>query len=243
MRIVSLAPSNTEILYELGAGDQIVGTTSLCDHPETVKNKPSLGGWTNPNYDKLEELEPDLVLASDDLQDNIVEEVKKLGIKISQVKPHTLEEVYNSIEKIGQIIDKEKEAYELVNRMRSDLDNIHLEKKHRIYCEEWVEPQMVSGNWIPGLIEKIGGDYPIEEGVRSREIELNLLQRFDPEYIILNVCGAGTGIDEKVVRERDQWENISAVQNENIYVVDDVLLNRPGPRLVDGARRIKKIID
>lgn len=242
MRIVSLAPSNTEILFELGAGDQVVGTTTLCDFPQEAVEKPSVGGWTNPRVDRLEELEPDLVIASDDLQDGAVERVREAGYEVLQVKPHSLEEVFESIREIGEKIDREEEADEIVQEMESGLEEIELEDSPRIYCEEWMNPPMVSGNWIPGLIQRIGGEYFIEEG-RSRKFDIEKLTEFDPEYIFLNVCGAGENLSTEEITKRDEWQELAAVENKDVYVVDDALLNRPGPRLVEGAKRITEIIE
>lgn len=242
MKIVSLAPSNTEILYSLGAEDRIVGTTSLCDHPDEAVEKPSVGGWTNPRVDRLEELEPDLVIASDDLQDGAVERVEDAGFEVSQVKPHTLGEVYQSIIEIGEAVNRGREAENLVEQMRAELESIELEGSPRIYCEEWMDPPMASGNWIPGLVEIIGGEYFITEGERSRKFELEKLKDFDPEYIFLNVCGAGENLSPEEVLKRDEWQEITAVKEENVYIIDDALLNRPGPRLVDGARSIAEIV-
>lgn len=242
MRIVSLAPSNTEILFELGAEDQIIGTTALCDFPEKAVNKPSVGGWTNPRIDRLEELEPDLVIASDDLQDGAVERVREAGFEVLQVKPHSLEEMYESFREIGKRVNREEEADELVQNIKAELEEINLEGSARIYCEEWMNPPMVSGNWITGLIKQIGGEYFIDEG-RSHEIDLEELKEFDPEYIILNVCGAGESLSPDEIMKREEWQEIQAVQNEDVYIIDDALLNRPGPRLIEGARRIAEIID
>lgn len=242
MRIVSLAPSNTEILFELGAGDQVIGTTALCDFPEEAIEKPSVGGWTNPRVDRLEELEPDLVIASDDLQDEAVERVREAGYEVLQVKPHSLKEVFDSIREIGKKIGREAEAEELVQEMESELEQINLEGSPRIYCEEWMNPPMVSGNWIPGLIERIGGEYFIEEG-RSQRFDIEKLKDFDPEYIFLNVCGAGENLSPKEIMKRDGWQTLTAVENENVYIVDDALLNRPGSRLVEGAKRIAEIVE
>lgn len=241
MNIVSLAPSNTEILFELGAGDQVTGTTSLCDFPDEAVEKPSVGGWTNPRVDRLEELEPDLVIASDDLQDGAVERVREAGFEVLQVKPHSLDEVFESIKEIGERIDKQEEADHLVNQMKSELKEINLENSPRIYCEEWMDPPMVSGNWIPGLIRRIGGEYFVEEG-RSRKFDLEDLKKFDPEYIFLNVCGAGNNLSPDEIMKRDEWQEITAVKNEDVYVMDDALLNRPAPRLVEAAKKIAEKI-
>jgi iron complex transport system substrate-binding protein len=243
VRIVSLAPSNTEILYAIGAEEDIVATTSLCDYPEEAAKKPSIGGWTNPKISRIHEFDPDLVLASDDLQDEAVDEIQSEGYPVHQVKPHTLEEVYESIIEVGEKVDRREEAEELVKEMKRELKGIKLEDSPRIYCEEWMDPPMVSGNWISDLIREIGGEYFIEEG-RSREFPKENILEFDPEFIVMNVCGAGENLDGREVREqRSGWEDISAVENGNVYVIDDSLLNRPGPRLVEGAKRIEEIVD
>lgn len=243
MKIVSLAPSNTEILYAIGAEDEIVATTSLCNYPEEAVEKPSIGGWTSPRIDRIHEFDPDLVLASDDLQDEAVDAMMEEGYPVFQVKPHTLEEVYESIIEIGEKVDKKEEAEGLVEDMKEALKKIQLRGSPRIYCEEWMDPPMVSGNWIPDLISEIGGKYFIEGG-RSREFPLENLREFKPEHIVMNVCGAGENLQgQKILEEREGFEDLPAVENEKIYVIDDSLLNRPGPRLVEGAKKIKENID
>jgi len=89
--------------------------------------------------------------------------------------------------------------------MASELEEIEIEGSPKIYCEEWMNPPMVSGNWIPGLIETIGGIYFIKEG-RSHRFDLEELKEFDPEYIFLNVCGAGTNLSPEEILKREQWQ-------------------------------------
>ena len=241
MKILSAAPSNTEIIYKLGLEDQLIGTTSLCDYPEDAREKPSIGGWTQGiNYGKIDELNPDIILLSDQLQNQQASKLEAKDYEILQVNPETLEEVFESILKIGRKFDREKEASKLVSEMKSDIRKINLQSK-RIYCEEWMDPPMVSGNWIPGLIEAANGNYFIGEE-RSSEFDLENLKDFDPEYVFLNVCGAGENIDKKEILERPEWQNIKAVKNKNVHVIDDALLNRPSPRLVEGLKKIEEKI-
>ena len=238
MKILSAAPSNTEIIYKLGLQDQLIGTTSLCDYPEQALDKPSIGGWTQGiNYSKIDELNPDIILLSDSLQD---EQALKLSEKYEtlQVNPVNLEGVFSSILRIGRRFDREQKASKIIRKMEKEIESINLKNK-RIYCEEWMEPPMVSGNWIPDLIERANGEYFIDSG-RSREFELEDLESFDPEYIFLNVCGAGTNINPEKILERPKWKKISAVKNDNVYVIDDALLNRPSPRIVEGLKEIEK---
>lgn len=237
MRTVSLAPSNTEIIYRLGLEDQLVATTSLCDHPAEARKKESIGGWTQGiDFQRIRDLDPDVVLTSDSLQDKAVEELE--GLEVLHLTPQTVEEVYRSIERIGAKFDAEEDAEGLVEEMKEGLQEIEVERDPRIYCEEWMDPPMASGNWIPGLVDRIGGEYFLEEGERSREFKLEKLKEFDPEYIFLNVCGAGDNADRKELMKRPEWQEITAVKNGDVYVVHDALLNRPGPRLVEGAKFI-----
>lgn len=240
MRILSAAPSNTEILYALGLEDQVVGTTSLCNYPEEAREKPSIGGWSQGvNYDRIDELDPDIILMSDQLQDEQASKMEE-RYEILQVSPESLEEVFESIRKIAKRFGKEEDASKIVSEMKKEIEEIDLGGK-RIYCEEWMDPPMVSGNWIPGLIKEADGEYFIESG-RSRELHLEKLKEFDPEYIFLNVCGAGENIDSQEVLERPEWQDVTAVKNGDVYVVDDALLNRPGPRLVEGLKEIERNI-
>ena len=243
MDIVSLAPSNTEILYSIDAGDQVVATTSLCDYPEEAAKKPSIGGWTNPKISRIHEFDPDLVIASDDLQDEAVDKIHEEGYPVMQVKPHSLDEVFDSIREIGEAVDRSKEAEQLVNDMKEGIREARLEGSPRIYCEEWMDPPMVSANWIPDLIKRIGGRYFVEGG-RSRKYPFENLVEYDPEYIIFNICGAGENLDpEEIISRRSEWQDLTAVENGEVHKIDDSLLNRPGPRLVEAAKEIEKIVN
>ncbi len=243
MRIVSIAPSNTEILFALGAGEDVVATTSLCDYPIEAARKPSIGGWSRGvDFRKVEGLEPDLVLASDDLQDEVVDELASRGLRVEQFSPHTLEEVYQSIEAIGELTRRKERAEKLVTEMRERISRLKLPGSPRIYCEEWSDPPMVSGNWVPGIVERTGGKYFIEEGERSGEFDTRDLLEFDPEYIFLNICGAGTSTDESAVLNREEWSSVNALRQGNVFRIDDSLLNRAGPRLADGAEEMVNTI-
>lgn len=239
MRIVSLAPSNTEILYRLGLEDQILATTSLCSYPVEAAMKPSVSGWTDIDTEKVEEFNPDVAFASDDLQDCIVKDLRDSNVDVVQVRPHTLEEVYQSITKIGEVVNCKDKARKIVEEMRKRVNAVDLKAK-RIYCEEWMDPPMVSGNWVPGLIEAGNGKYFIEQGERSREFKLEKLKEFSPEHIFLNICGAGKNVDTRKLVQRGDWKSITAVRNSNVHIIDDALLNRPSPRLAEGLEQICK---
>jgi iron complex transport system substrate-binding protein len=242
VKLISAAPSNTEILFNLGKGGDIVATTSLCDHPEEARRKDSIGGWSKGlSVEKIVEHDPDLVFTSDSLQDEVREGIEEKGISTVHVAPESLEEVYHSILKIGRSINEKDKAREIVEEMKEQFDRIDLQGA-KVYCEEWSDPQMISGNWFPEMVGKCNGKYPISEG-RSREIDVEKLKDFNPDIAIMNICGAGNNPDVSELTERENWKSIRAVKEGNVYAVDDSLLNRPGPRLVEGMRKIEEIVN
>lgn len=244
-RLISLAPSNTEILYELGVEGRVVATTAVCDYPEGAVEKPSVGGWTNPDIDTVKEHEPDLVLATDELQDEAVERCEAEGLNVKQFTPTRLHDVFNTIKAIGELVERERKAWELVEEMNGrvrGLAAMTTEKEPRVYCEEWHEPPMIGGNWVPRMVDMVGGEYLIEEGERSREVSTEEMVAFNPEHIVLHYCGFSDEAVPEQVLEREGWQDITAVQEGNVHVIDDSLLNRPGPRLIEGMWELKKIL-
>ncbi len=237
MRILSLAPSNTEIVFKLESGDELIGTTSLCDYPSKAVELPSVGGWNSQiKYDKIYDLNPEIILTSDSLQEKARMKLQKDGFNVFHVEPTNLEELYQSIISIGTLLNKEENAKEIVQSMKKEIASINLQNS-KIYCEEWSKPPMVSGNWIPDLINEANGNYFIQKG-RSRKTNLTKLKKFDPDYIFLNICGAGEKADLNTVKSREDLSETKAVKNNNIYVINDSLLNRPSPRITEGLKEI-----
>ncbi len=237
-KIISLAPSNTEILYALGLGKHIIATTRFCDYPPDAKKKMKVGGWLDVDLAKVKRLNADLVLTSTFVQEKVVQDAKRYNINIVHLDPKTLDEVYESIRIIGELNYKQKEAEKLIERMRRAIELLQKKvlpgKKPRVYVEEWHAPPHASGNWVPELVAMAGGIYLIKKGERSKPITLPQIQTFNPEIIILSPCGFGSKMKTKMVLKRPGWKNIDAVKKKKVYVIDDSLLNRPGPRLVEG---------
>lgn len=246
MKIVSLAPSNTEILYALGAQDQIAAVTTFCDYPPEAKAKQKVGGWTNVDYDAVLALEPDMVLTSTVVQEPVLKKCAELGLKVFHFDPRTLEDVFGTVRGIGDLVGKKKEAETLVEEMRAKIDEIkNLTKdakmRPRVYAEEWHKPPFVCGNWIPELIAEAGGESMIDGGI-SREVGTEEIQKFDPHYIIVTWCGFGERAQAEKIKFREGWEDVYAVKNDRIIIFDDSYLNRPGPRLAEGTEMLAKAI-
>ena len=248
-KIVSCSPAHSEIICLLGKGDLIVGKTTYCDFPkDLLKEKPIIGSWIKLNFELMEKLKPDLVITNNIVQEKIALKLKEAGFNVYHSDPITLGQIYNDIIEIGEIIDAKKEAENLVERMKKDLKEIEDEGKRKsnkpkVYIEEWHDPPTVSGNWIPELVHITGGDYGlIESGKRSTPISIDKLFEYNPEKIIISWCGFGEKVDLIQVLHRSGWDSLKAIKDKEITVIDDSLLNRPGPRLVSGAKKLQEIL-
>ena len=247
-RIVSLAPSNTEIIYELKADDSLVAVTRYCDFPNEARKKPRIGGWLDINEELVKSFKPDLLLTSTFVQNKITSKYRKQKLNIISLMPTTLKRVFDSIEKIGKLTDREKESAQLISTMKTQINNIKNKIKNsknmpRVYVEEWHKPPTVSGNWVPTLVRIAGGDYSlIKAGVHSREVTTEQIQDYDPEIIVISICGMNDKVPKEWVTKRNGWQDLSAVKNNKVYVFDDSWLNRPGPRLTVGLENLARVI-
>jgi len=269
VRLLSLAPSNTEILYAIGAGDEVVGVTAFCDEPYDAQSKPKVGGWTEVYGDLLERFQPDLIVTSMFVPPQVRALKEQQPELFCHVEPHTLDDVYTSITTIGERVGRANAAVELIRRMRSEFDAIRLQhafspsfrggagggaradaqrevvsaRSIRVYVEEWSSPPMASGNWVPEVAAIAGLEQAIlKPGEWSREFRFEDLKSIDPECVILSICGQRDRVPTQQVASRLGWGELRAVREDRIAVIDDSLLNRPGPRLPEGARALAAVV-
>lgn len=251
MRIISLAPSNTELLFALGLGDQVIAITNLCDYPQATKDKTRIGSWITTDTEKLKELKPDFIFTSYFIPPIL--RGWKGPSKLIHVEPKTLSDVYKSILIIGKEVKRHKAAENLVKKMQQEFEKIKNDalklwgsgtlQLPRVYMEEWPVPPMASGNWVPELVKIAGGISGIaQKGKPSSEFKLDRLISFDPDVIIFHWCGFGKRFNKELIIKRKGWKELRAVKNNLLFNIDDSLINRPGPRLIQGAREIQKIL-
>jgi iron complex transport system substrate-binding protein len=253
-KIVSLIPSNTEIAYELGLGEKIVGVSDFDNYPEDVKNKEKIGGMEF-NVEKVISLQPDLVLAHASNALNSKEgwqQLKDAGIKVLVVNDaKTFEDVYQSIELIGKATGTTEKAEEIIKNMKTKLADIQ-EKAKSIKAEDqvavWVEvspaPEIYTagkGTFIHDMLEMISaknvaGD---QEGwpmyTEEKAVALN------PDVIVTTYGYYVQNAAEQVMA-RPAWKDVPAVKNKRVYDVNSDLVTRPGPRLVEGVEELAKVI-
>lgn len=240
MRIVSLSPSITELLFALGFDEEIVGVTKYCDFPDKAKSKPKMGGWSDSDLVKVRAANPDIVFTSTVVQQSVYDNAQMLGLNIVHVDPRTLKQVLDSFVYIGGLVGRGKDAEDLVTHLHGEFEKLRMPPKVKIYVEEW--PLTVSCNWVPDIVEIAGGISLGKGGVLSHPITREDIEKFDPDIIIISWCGVSIRVPKEKIIERPGWKDLRAVQNDKIFIIDDSLLNRPGPRLLEGAQLLSDLI-
>lgn len=242
-RVVSLAPSATATLTALGAAECLVGITHHCDPPETAgtahdTTPAAVGGWVTPSLERVLAAEPDVVFTSDGLQADIAADCRDHGLEVVHHEPATLEDVLEGFTHIAGAVSRHAAGDRLKADARARLDHIAAsaaaEPSPRpvVYCEEWSDPPMAAGNWVPDAVRAAGGRYPfVEAGERSREVDPDAVAAAEPDHVIAHVCGHGDRVDPATIADR-AWVDAP------VHVIDDSLLNQPSPRLIDGIERL-----
>ncbi|MFB6255421.1 MAG: helical backbone metal receptor [Haloplanus sp.] len=238
-RIVSLAPAATVTCRELGVADRLVGVTAHC-RDELDATPTVLGGWLNPDLDELAALDPDLVCTSDALQAEVRDAIRDRGIRVYHMDARTLPEVIEGFAALGDAVGRGVAGERLAARNRERLDRIRAratDAPPTVYCEEWGDPPMAAGNWVPELVAAAGGHHPfVDPGERSCAVAREAVEAADPDHVVLHHCGHGARADPAAFTDRG-W----AVDAE-VHVVDDALLNQPSPNLIDGAERLAEFL-
>jgi iron complex transport system substrate-binding protein len=254
-RIVSLSPSNTEILFALGLGPKVIGVTKFCDYPPEVLQRVKegdiavIGGFVDPSIERIVALNPDLVLVATRLQEKVVNELEKMGLTVLALDPHNVGQILADIKLVGKACGKSEEAEKLANEMKQVIDFIFSKTKNvpnrpRVYYEVWYEPLYTigPGTWQNELIEIAGGVNIFADAKQAYPIVSSeaVIQR-DPEIIIVPVGYMG-GVKKEDFEKRPGWSAVSAVENDRIHEIDENLVIRPGPRIVRGLERLAGFI-
>lgn len=249
-RIVSLAPSYTETLLELGLKDRLVGVTSSCNYLEETKDIKRVGSFAQPSLEKIVFLKPDLVLAADFVgQESIRRTLERLGIKVVVFGHRGVDGILEMVEEIGRLTDKEKEAGRLLRKMKEVIDKVkgkvREREKPRVYVEVGFNPLFTAGrgSHIHDLIEIAGGEN-IAKDINKPfpRVSQEFIIKKAPQVIILPFMGRD--YDKESVKKRSGWENIPAVKNNRVY--NDLgawAITIPSPHLIlkglpELARRI-----
>jgi iron complex transport system substrate-binding protein len=242
-RIVSLVPSATEIIYAIKAQEKLVGVTTNDDYPAEVKKLPKVGDLT-VNVEKVLELKPDLVIAEQLNGQETIDKLRKLGLTVFVLDADNIDKIFESIAMIGAITNHSYEADELVKQMmqkRLDIfrkiGKVDEDKKVKVWVE--ISPELHTagkGTFIDELIQLSSGKN-IAGGLEGwPQVTAEQVIQWQPDVII------SLYTDKESILKRKGWEQIPAVKNKRVVLVDINLVARPGPRIFDGFEEIAKAL-
>jgi iron complex transport system substrate-binding protein len=249
-RIVSLSPSVTEILFALGAGDQVAGVTEFCDYPPEAASRTRVGGFSGAtiSVERIAALKPDLVLLSADMHGRILSLLERLDIPSFAVEPHTLEEVYTAVAVIGALTGRAAGAEALIAAMREKIALAETRwrgrEKPRVFWELWEDPLLTAGG--PTFINEaisLGGGINIFGDLDEQWPEVGVEQVLlrNPQWVLAgddhdNILEPGA------LARRPGWRTIPAARPGYQGLVPADMINRYGPRLADAVLIIAGIL-
>ena len=255
LRIVSLSPSNTEILFALDLGDKVVGATKYCNYPPQVKELEDagkiviVGGYIDPDVETILSLHPDLVLASRTRSTEAVSLLEKEGVAAFVTDPKNLTDIIRSIERIGKITGSEAQASRLCDQMQSRIDAVSDRTsslpKMRVLYIVWHDPVKTAGagTFEDELIEKAGGVNIFHDLSGYAQVDPEAIAVRNPQVIIA-CSGMGSGADGPIqwAKTEKGLNQTEARKNGRIYQAEGDLITRAGPRIVDGLEMLAKFI-
>ncbi len=248
-KIISLAPGNTEILFALDLDEELVGVDNFSNYPEEVESIEKIGDAFNLNMEKIVELEPDLILTLKG-NEEAVKEFEDFGIAVYTLDANNIENVLEDIEEIGQLTDRVKRAEELTSEMQEKIDEIKTlvadvseEDKPKVFYMVWNEPIMSAGKgtFINDMIEQVNGiNIVAADGLEGwLEYSLEKLIEHNPDVIIAPKSLAPTS---EIITADERFSSIKAVLENRVVIVDDDLVSRIGPRIVEGFKQIAQAL-
>ncbi len=251
-RIVSLAPSNTEIVCAIDACDRLVGVTDFDDYPAEVVEIDKVVTMAQVDVEAVVAAEPDLVLAAGNelTPSAVIDQIADLGVPVLVLYPESLDEISADIQLVGMAVGRDGEAAALVGEMATRVEAVEeavadLERPRTFYEVSVFEGTIYTAgerSFLASLIETAGGE-PVTGDALSTSIELEELVAADPELILLGDATYDPTITPETVAQRQGWDTMTAVDDGRVVVVsEDVVITRPGPRIVDGLEALARAI-
>ena len=245
-RIISLSPSNTEILFAIGAGDRVVGVTEYCNYPPVAKTRPKVGGVSTVSIEKVVALNPDIVIGCSLNGKDTFERLEELGIPVLGLNPKNISGILADIELVGRVTGEESNATNLVATMKSRLDAIRA--KARAMSGSQQAPTVFydiggfytagNGTFVNEIIETAGGRNIAADKTGYFQMSIEELIAENPQVII---CDRGMGSMSKAYEEimsDDRLKIVDAVRNNRVYLIDGDIIDRPGPRIVNATETV-----
>jgi len=256
-RIIVIAPSVTPIIFEIGAGDKVVGLTEYDDSPYNFSawfatgNMTCVGGFSTPNLETIISLHPDVIFTTD-INSAMLPNMRDLGLNVIVVGPKSIDDIFQTIKLIGKATGTENNANILVNRLNNQINTVittinaaNIAQKPVVYCEIWSSNAgfmtVGSNSWINDVIDKAGGINMFSHSTEEYPTtSLEVIITNNPDVILLptDMGGAPSYGSVNAVKNRPGWNTINAVTDNRIYVLDADLFNQAGIRIADQVQII-----
>jgi iron complex transport system substrate-binding protein len=248
-RIVALAPSITEIIFQLNQAHRLKGVTQFSNYPPQALALPKVGSYVRLDLERIVALDPDLCIGiKDGNPKEIVDRLQSMKIPVYVVDPRNLDTVIETILEIGQLLNASKRANMLAETMGTRLQRVmkiasQTEKRPRVFIQIGISPIIAAGSqtFIHDLIIKAGGINVAAGSTAYPRYSREQVLALSPEIIIITSMARQAGFEE-MKRDWSQWPNLPAARNQSIYLVDSDLFDRPSPRLLDGLELLVKLI-
>ena len=247
-RIGSLAPSLTETLFAVGAGNRVAGVTTADNYPKEVQSIEKIGDYQQANAEKIASLGIDLLFLSFDstTKEQAKDLENKTGAKVVVVNPTSVQEAIGSIGTVGKAVGNSEKAQVVEERLRSELGQIKSTVKGlpepTVFYELGYDPLFTvgPGSFVNDAIKLARGKNVTADAKQAYpQYSVEKLLQDDPEYYL---AGASSGATAEAIKSRPPYSSLQAVRRNKVFVINDDLVNRPGPRIVDGVRKIAETI-
>jgi iron complex transport system substrate-binding protein len=251
-RIVCLTEETTETLYLLGEERRIVGISGYTVRPPRARReKPRVSAFLSAKTEKILQLKPDLVLGFSDLQADILRDLARAGLNVMIFNQRSVDEILSMIQTLSSLVGAADKGRELVSELEQGLESVRsaarsLDRRPKVYFEEWDEPMISGIRWVSELVEIAGGEDILAElsasqGAAGRIHDGAKVIERKPDVILGSWCGKKFRPEK--VAARPGWEAIPAVRNGELHEIKSAEILQPGPAaLTDGLRRIQQVI-
>ena len=252
-RIVSLMPSNTEILYELGLGKDIVGVSTVDDYPKDVKKEKKQFDTMNLNKEALLKVKPDLILAHESQKGTskkVLDSLEKNGVKVVYVKDaQSLDQTYETFKQIGKVTGREHEANELVDETKHNVEKVikSVPRHHRsqsVFMEVSSKPEIYTAGkhtFFDDMLAQLDAKNSFSNIEGWKPVDKESIIKKNPD-ILISTEGLSKSDYYKVIKKRDGFRQIKAVKNGRIETVNGDEISRPGPRIDEGLKQLRDAI-
>ncbi len=247
-RIVSLSPSNTEIVYALGLEDRLIGVTTYCNYPPEAQKKLQVSGYSTVDVEKVVSLQPDLILADSIHKTEVIPALEKLGIPVIGIVAPSLDQLLADIELVGKISGKQNAASVLVASLKQRITAVKEKtagaSKPRVFFVTWHDPLWTvgRGSMIDDLIVRAGGSNMASDLKANQTIDLETAIQRNPEVIVVLSSMGDQAVSYNFLKNEPRFQATDALKNNRVYQVDSDIFGRTTPRTIDALEELAKLI-